>query len=83
MPRTDSERLVAVETEMKSVSDKLENHVVEQREQFKEQKEDIKSLGDKIDNLPSKFAGKWVEKLAVGGTIALITGIVTLIAILL
>ena len=52
MARTNSERIVAMETEVKNVNEVLKQHVEEQREDFQR-------LHDKLDDMKSSFAGKW------------------------
>jgi len=59
-------------------------HVKNEQESMKtDMKEGFKDLGDKIDNLDSKFSAKWVEKLLiwVGRIIgaAIITGVIVVI----
>lgn len=72
MDREDIERLSNMEVKMQNIDERLEKHCKEQREDF------IK-LNKKIDRLDGKFANKWVEKVVIGMTIALITVIVTLL----
>jgi len=61
--------MMRIETNLKNISENLNNHVDEQRI-------DIKNILDKLDNLNSKFAGKWVEKVSVGVLISVIGGII-------
>ncbi len=62
------ERLMKVETEMKGIKKSLDEHK-------KEQREDFDLVFNKLDNLNGKFAGKWVEKIALGSLVTIIGGI--------
>jgi hypothetical protein len=78
---TSKERMMALEAEVKNIGTKLDQHIVEQRHDFDEikqnikesdlkRREDINNLYDKIDskleNMEGLFAGKWVEKVIKG-----------------
>ncbi len=67
-------KLAVMETEMKGMTKKLDNHIVEQREDFKSVNKTLKDLGDKLDR---KYAGKWVEKVTIGVVIIIIGTLVT------
>jgi len=73
MNREDIERLSNLEVEIVNVKEKLDEHC-------KSQRIDFDKVFQKLDNLENRFAGKWVEKVAValvvGGLIALITFII-------
>ena len=71
MARTNSERIVAMETEVKNVNEVLKQHVEEQREDFQR-------LHDKLDDMKSSFAGKWVEKVLIGVVITVFGAAITL-----
>ena len=61
-----------MEVEIKNFNSNLEKHVEEQREDFK-------TVFEKLDRLDGKFANKWVEKaiiaLSLGITITVIGGV--------
>ena len=66
------ERLAVVETKMTSIEKKIDEH-------YKRQREDFNIVFDKLDNMSGKFAGKWVEKIAIGLIVSLAGLITTLI----
>lgn len=61
-----------METEIKGINEKLDNHTDQQRIDFK-------NLNKKLDNMVKQFAGKWVEKLTIASLVAMIAALVTLI----
>ena len=69
---TNEERLMKIETQIDDIKDTVKNHCQEQREDFDK-------VFRKLDELHNAFAGKWVEKVVIGGAIATITIIVALI----
>lgn len=69
---TQSARLVRVETKLEDMCSKLDTHITDQRKDFDK-------VIAKIDTLGTKFAGKWVEKVALGVLVAAIGGLIILI----
>lgn len=67
-----AERMVKVETKIESISNKLDRHAHEQREDFDK-------VLKKLDSLDSKFASKWVEKAIFGLLFSFVTMIITLL----
>ena len=65
----DGERLVAVETNVKNIEKKLDEHC-------KNQRVDFDMLFKKIDGLKGKYAGKWVEAVVTGLVISVIGGVI-------
>jgi len=72
MAKTVTERMAVIETRMQGINDTLKDHVEEQREDFKK-------VLEKLDNLDSKFAGKWVEKGIIVTICSVIAGITLLL----
>ena len=74
---TDTE-LAVMGSQMKMVTKSIENHIKEQKEDFKEVHVKLDGLIDKLDK---KYANKWVEKALIvvitGVTIGLIVFIAT------
>ena len=69
---TDSERIAVIETEVKNVQKSIDDHLVEQRNDFDK-------VFQKLDSLNGKFAGKWVEKISIGILIGIIVGVAVFI----
>ena len=61
-----------LETNIDNINDKLELHVVEQREDFK-------NIMEKLDSMEGKFAGKWVEKVTLSAVLILLTTLATVL----
>ena len=57
--------MAQLKQEVKNLNKNLDEHITEQRADFKE-------LKDAIANLRGEFAGKWVEKIVIGTLIAFI-----------
>jgi len=69
---TMAERIVKVETKLEGLADKLDDHAIEQREDFKK-------IFDKLDKLGESFAGKWVEKIVLGLLVSIVLSIIGLV----
>ena len=67
MTKNMGERMATIETRTRDIDSKIDNHVHEQREDFDK-------VFQKLDKLNTKFAGKWVEKVALGTLISLLAG---------
>jgi hypothetical protein len=65
-----------MEVEIKNVNEKLDKHCSEQRQDFDK-------VFNKLDNLDGKFASKWVEKVAVGSLISILTALIGAIVLLI
>jgi len=63
-----AERLAKLEQKVTDIDKKLDNHTLEQRQDFDK-------VFEKLDNLSGKFAGKWTEKVIIG-TIIIILGFI-------
>ena len=63
-----SERIVKLETQMTNIDKKIENHCTDNKEGFK-------AVLKKLDEMENRFAGKWVEKVAIGVSIVLLGAI--------
>ena len=73
---TTGVRLVRLETQVTDMKGSLDEHKLEQREDFDK-------LFTKIDALETKFAGKWVEKIQIGIIITVISSIIGTIMFLI
>jgi hypothetical protein len=69
---TNEERLMKIETQVEDIKETMKNHCEDQREDFDK-------VLRKLDEMHNAFAGKWVEKVVIGGALALITIIMALI----
>lgn len=76
MEREDIERISNMEVEIKNINSRLEKHCNEQRKDFDKLYDKIDAMNEDFKN---NFAYKWVEKVVIGMTIAMITVIVMLI----
>jgi len=65
-------KMAKIETNLDNIKDSLEIHV-------QDQKEDFNHIMNKLDNMHNSFAGKWVEKVAIGSVLAILTAIVTFV----
>jgi len=72
MNQKEAVRLAKVEEKLDGFGKKLEDHVIEQRNDFN-------IVFKKLDALSGKFAGKWVEKVTVGVLISIIAGLIIFI----
>ena len=76
MTKTTGERMTRIETQIESIKEDLSLHCVNQRADFDK-------VFKKIDEIPksisSGFAGKWVEKVAIGSLVGVIAGIIVLL----
>jgi len=66
---TTGERLVRLETQVTDMKGSLEEHKLEQRQDFDK-------LFMKIDSLENKFAGKYVEPMVKGILLTLISSVI-------
>jgi predicted nucleic acid-binding Zn-ribbon protein len=73
---TDSERVAVIETEVNNIKTSINQHVKEQRSDFSVV---FKKLDTLKENLESKFAGKWVEKISIGVLITTIASVIILL----
>jgi len=76
MNRNEVERMAVMEQKVTDIGKSLDNHA-------KEQREDFKTISEKLDSLGSNFAGKWVEKVAIGSVATLVASLVTLFVYLI
>ena len=58
-----------VETQMTDIKESIEEHKIEQRQDFDK-------VLEKLDSLDGKFAGKWVEKIQIGIIVTVIGSII-------
>jgi len=72
MNKKEVAEMAAMKQKLTGVDDKLDTHIIEQREDFER-------LFLKLDELNQTFAGKWVEKAAIDIIIGLGVGIITLV----
>lgn len=68
----EAERLAVMENEVKNINLKLDSSMCNQRM-------DMERILAKLDNMETKFANKWVEKVSIGSIIVLIGIIATFI----
>ena len=68
---TTGERMAKIETQIVDIKEGLSQHVDEQRKDFDK-------VFNKLDEMHSAFAGKWVEKIVVGIIIMIIGSAVVL-----
>lgn len=61
-----------MEEQINHIKTEIDSHVLTQRDDFKEIKE-------MIGGLQSNFAGKWVEKVAIGSLVTLLGGVALLL----
>ena len=71
---TVTERLCIIETNVKNIDAKIDDHIDTQRKDFDR-------VFEMLENIDNKYAGKWVEKVSIGliasGTVALIVFILS------
>ena len=76
MNRKDIEGLAMLKQKVTDISSNLEQHTLDQRQDFDK-------VFSKLDNLDGKFANKWVEKVIIvligGVAISLVTALIYLI----
>lgn len=66
------ERMAKVETRLTEMDKKFDTTIINQREDFR-------IVFKKLDDLEKRYAGKWVEKVAIGAIIAILGTLVALI----
>jgi len=69
---TEVTRLAKVEQKIENIDNKLDEHVLVQRLDFDK-------IHQKLDKMGGKFAGKWVEKVALATLVTLIGAFITLV----
>ena len=61
MNKKEVAEMAAIKQNVIDIDKKLDNHIIEQREDFNK-------VFDKLDYLSGRFAGKWVEKITANGS---------------
>lgn len=72
---TTTERIATMEADITNIKDTLHD----QKDTLRDQKDDIKEVLAIIKELDCKFAGKWVEKIAIATTAGLLVALATII----
>jgi tRNA A-37 threonylcarbamoyl transferase component Bud32 len=73
-------KIAVLSTELKSITNKLDTHIEDQKVDIKVLHKLIEALSIKLDNvskqLDEKYANKWVENVSIGSLISVIAGVV-------